>query len=64
MAKKMGMHMMHDKSCMWFGWLVLLVGVWFLLTDLGMMPDYNINWYTVLFLLMGVKFVAHQFMKK
>ncbi len=68
MAKKMempmGMHMMHGKCCQWFGWLILLIGVWFLLTDLGILHDWNVNWWTVVFLLMGIKMVAHQLMKK
>ena len=63
MEMPMGMHMKH-KCCPWLGPVILLVGIWFLLTDLGMLPDYNVNWWTVVFLLMGIKMVYHQFMKK
>ena len=37
----------------WFGWLVLLAGVLFLMQDLGTWAFWNLSWYTVAFLLAG-----------
>lgn len=40
----------------WFAWLVLIIGILYLLQDIGMGFGFwrNINWYTVLFLMMGL----------
>ena len=46
------------KECPeWFNWLVLIVGVLYLLTDLGTIVWWNLSWYTVLFLLWGLAVV-------
>lgn len=42
----------------WFAWLVLIVGVLYLLADLGTFAM-NLNWWTLLFLLGGIKYLTH-----
>ena len=42
-------------SCMWFGALVLLVGILYLLQDLGSINWWTYSWYTVAFILIGLK---------
>ena len=39
--------------------VLLVIGFWFLLVDLGHLPDWGINWWTVAFLLMGAKHMHH-----
>ena len=42
------------KECPeWFNWLVLIVGVLYLLTDLGTIVWWKISLYTVLFIFCG-----------
>ena len=36
------------------GWLFLIIGILFLLTDLGITTFWTINWYTLLFLFIGL----------
>jgi membrane-bound ClpP family serine protease len=50
------------KKCTKISALLLLVlGVLFLLVDLGMWSFFNIQWWTALFLLMGVIKLAHTY---
>ncbi|MEK6907531.1 MAG: hypothetical protein AABW45_03300 [Nanoarchaeota archaeon] len=37
-----------------FGWVVLLAGVLYLLSDLGWVGWWNVNWWTVAFVLVGL----------
>lgn len=37
-----------------FGWVVLIIGVLFLLRDLNVWNFFNIQWWTVLFILIGI----------
>ncbi len=50
MKKEMGCNCPHHK---FFGWLVLVVGVLYLLQDLKLISFWNINWWTVAFLVVG-----------
>ena len=50
MAKKM-----EEKDMRPWGLLLLVLGVLFLLQDLGKWNFWGVSWYTALFLLMGVK---------
>ena len=36
------------------GWVIFIVGVLYLLTDLGWMSWWNISWWTILFLIYGL----------
>lgn len=36
------------------GWLFLVIGLLFLLTDLGITRFWTINWYTLLFIFIGL----------
>lgn len=54
MAKKA----MNMGCAPWFAWLVLIVGVLYLLADLGTFTM-MLNWYTVAFLLLGIKYLTH-----
>jgi hypothetical protein len=47
-----------QKCCKVTAWMFLIVGVLFLLTDIGMWNFWGLNWWTVLFLLMGITGVA------
>jgi hypothetical protein len=38
----------------WFGWVVLIVGVLYLLTDMKTIQFWNLSWYTVMFILWGL----------
>jgi len=40
----------------WMGWVVLIVGILYLLADLNVF-NWGISWYTALFVLMGLSFV-------
>lgn len=46
--------LMDGGKCGMCGWLVLLVGVLFLLQDLGYWDLWGLHWWTVLTLLAGV----------
>lgn len=46
------------KCCMVTAVLVLLVGVAYLLVDLGMWNFWNVQWWTAVFLLAGVTCLA------
>ncbi|MFH1399074.1 MAG: hypothetical protein ABIG95_03105 [Candidatus Woesearchaeota archaeon] len=53
-----------EKKCecgckKWFSVLVLLLGFWFLLQDLGYISGWGISWWTVVFLLGGAKMMWH-----
>lgn len=37
------------------GWVLLIVGILYLLTDLGTISWWPFSWYTVLFVLWGLK---------
>jgi len=53
MAKKVAMAKTCGCGAPWFGWLVLIVGVLYLLADLGVF-QMKLAWYSVLFLLAGI----------
>ncbi|MFC2133821.1 hypothetical protein ACFLTH_04330 [Bacteroidota bacterium] len=43
------------KECpAWMAWVVLVLGVLFLLKDLGIWTFWDINWWTVVFVLAGL----------
>jgi hypothetical protein len=42
-------------DCTTMGWVMLVVGILYLLSDLGAVSWWNFSWYTVLFILMGIK---------
>ena len=41
----------HHKT---YGWILLIVGVLFLIRDFGGWAFWNIQWYTILFILIGM----------
>lgn len=47
-----------DKCCKMTGLIFLVVGVLFLLGDLGVWDFWNIQWWTALFIIIGVSGVA------
>lgn len=47
-----------EKCCKVSAWIFLVVGVLFLLSDLGMWSFFNIKWYTALFVIVGLVGVA------
>lgn len=50
---------MGENSPVWFNWVVLIVGVLYLLADLGVWTQWAaISWYTAAFVLLGLKKVA------
>ncbi len=55
MKKDMGMGGMckcpHHK---WFGWIFLIAGVLYLLSDLNWVTWWGLNWWTVAFILIGL----------
>ena len=56
MARDMGMM---SKTCncqhhKWFGWVVLVAGVLYLLSDLNWIGWWSVNWWTVAFVLIGL----------
>lgn len=60
-AKKEEQKMMKDECPAWLSWVVLIVGVIYLLQDLGIaggMSWWTLNWWTVLFLVIGLSHVA------
>ena len=50
--------MMCGKCCKVSGWIFLIVGILFLLVDLGRWAFWNIQWWTALFVVMGVMSIA------
>ena len=38
----------------WFGWVVLIVGILYLLEDMGTIAFWKFNWWTVMFILWGL----------
>ncbi len=42
----------------WFGWLVLLLGLWAVLSDLNVLPMGSWNFWHLLAVLVGIKLVA------
>ncbi len=38
----------------WFSWVVLIVGILYLLSDMGTISWWNYSWYTVVFVLWGL----------
>ncbi|MBS3176038.1 hypothetical protein J4457_02265 [Candidatus Woesearchaeota archaeon] len=44
-----------SNMCMWCGVLVLVIGILYLLQDMGRITWWTYNWYTVAFILLGVK---------
>ena len=49
------------KKCpAWCAWIVLIIGIIYLLQDLNVWNWWPFNWWTVLFVLMGLKFVFHK----
>ena len=49
---------MHEHK-KYFGVALLVLGVLFLLQDLGKWDFWGLSWYTALFLLVGIKVVVH-----
>ncbi len=45
--------------CKGFALVALIIGVLFLLQDLGIWAFWNISWYTVGFILVGLCFLLH-----
>ena len=43
----------------WFALAVLLVGLWYLLADLGYDYTYGISWWSAVLVLLGAKLVYH-----
>ncbi|MEK6867636.1 MAG: hypothetical protein AABX98_02320 [Nanoarchaeota archaeon] len=55
-----------EKSCpCWFSWAVLVVGVLYLLGDLGIFTWFGatFSWWTVVFVLVGLKCVCKSLCK-
>ncbi len=51
------------KCCEWHKWFalaVLLVGLWYLLADLGYDYTYGINWWSAVLVLVGAKMVYYK----
>ncbi len=47
------------KKCMGFcGWLMLVIGVLFLLRDFNVWNFWNIQWWTAVFILMGLSHIG------
>ena len=60
MAKK-GKTCDPHHCCTLCAWIVLIVGVLYLLRDLvGMDYTFGVQWYTVVFVLLGLKLVMHK----
>ena len=47
--------MMKGENCSTWGWVVLIVGIIYLLQDLGSASWWPFSWYTALFVIMGLK---------
>ncbi|MBI5072420.1 hypothetical protein HZA99_01235 [Candidatus Woesearchaeota archaeon] len=66
--KKMNGEMCESKSCgscpCWFSWAILVIGVLYLLGDLGIWTWFaaTFSWWTVVFLLIGLKKVCKNMM--
>ena len=54
---------MHEHK-KYFGIGLAVLGILFLLQDLGKWDFWSISWYTALFLLVGIKIVVHSFLCK
>ena len=46
---------MKDGDCKTWGWIILIVGVIYLLQDLGSAAWWPFSWYTSLFVIAGLK---------
>ncbi|MBI4139631.1 hypothetical protein HY483_01575 [Candidatus Woesearchaeota archaeon] len=55
MAKKGGKGL---SGANWFGWLILLLGLWFVLGSLSLLPTWDWDLLSLLTLIWGVKLVA------
>jgi hypothetical protein len=44
-----------SKMC---GWLFLIIGILYLLSDLGAISWWNFSWYTAVFVLMGLGWIG------
>ncbi len=42
----------------WFAWLVLIVGLWFLAADFGILSTWGINWWSAVLTLVGLHCVS------
>jgi len=51
MAKKGSMT---HKAPTWFGVIVTLIGIWYVLGDMGMLSTYGINLWSIVILLVGI----------
>jgi hypothetical protein len=48
------------KKCKgWIGWLILIVGILFLLVDFGIWNFFGISWYSAAFVLIGLGGLFH-----
>lgn len=45
---------MAKDTPVWFNWVVLLIGVLYLLTDFATIDWWNVEWYTAAFILFGL----------
>ncbi len=56
-------HICGTHGCKACCWIMLVIGILFLLQDTGRWAFWNLSWYTVVFLLVGLGGVAHAFKK-
>ena len=47
-----------NKCSSMCGWTVLILGILFLLQDLGRWSFWNIKWWTIMFIVTGISYVA------
>ena len=40
-----------------FGWILIILGLLFLFSDLGFINWWNINWWSILLLIFGIKMI-------